>query len=104
MITYKKYKASIRCEENTLIGKVIGIKDLILFEAKSITKLHDEFKKAIDDYEIACKQIGKNPDKTYSGSFNIRISSKLHEELSIIAQHQSISLNKLIGNILEKNK
>ena len=43
-----------------------------------------------------CAEIGKEPQKKYSGLFNVRIPPELHRELSLLAQAEGISLNKAV--------
>lgn len=60
-IQYKGYIANIKydTENNILHGKIENIEDLIVFESTDITKIEDEFHKAVDDYIAFCKEIGK---------------------------------------------
>ena len=38
----------------------------------------------VEDYLVLCKEAGKEPQKTFKGSFNIRISPELHKAAAII--------------------
>ena len=50
-----------------------------------------------------CEQVGKEPEKVYKGSFNVRIDLELHKKASILAQAEHISLNQFIElSIAEK--
>ncbi|MDD5496925.1 MAG: toxin-antitoxin system HicB family antitoxin [Atribacterota bacterium] len=40
--------------------------------------------------------MGKEPQKYYKGSFNIRISPKIHRKADLIARSRRISLNKFV--------
>lgn len=98
LLKYKDYYASIHfsAEDEVFFGKVLSIEDLINFEGASVKELKKAFHEAVDDYIKTCKQIGKEPNKTYKGSFNVRISSELHKEASIFAASKNISLNDFI--------
>lgn len=65
---YKGYEAHIEYddEDKIYIGKLFGIKDLIIFEGESITELEEMFKQAVDNYLEFCKEVGKEPDKPKS--------------------------------------
>jgi len=65
-------------EDDVFYGKLIGISDLILFEADSVKALKDAFTEAVEDYIETCTELNKPPQKPYKGSFNIRISPDLH--------------------------
>jgi predicted HicB family RNase H-like nuclease len=43
-----------------------------------------------------CKELGKEPNKPYKGTFNIRISPDLHKEAAFFAASRNISLNDFI--------
>ena len=86
-LIYQNYNAVIRYSsaDELFFGKVTGLNDLISFEGTSVAELKEAFKEAIDDYLDACKTIGKSPDKTYKGIFNVRVSSGLHKKAATVA-------------------
>ena len=58
---------------------------------------------SIEEYLLICKEQNKNPEKTYKGSFNVRINPTLHKKAVIMATVQNISLNQFIEKaIIEK--
>lgn len=77
-------------------GKIIGINDLVNFEADSVKNLKKAFQDTIEDYLQTCKEVGKQPEKTYKGSFNIRIPSDLHREAAIFAAIKNVTLNDFV--------
>ena len=95
ILQYKGYHAKIEfdSEEFVLRGKIEGINDLVDFECEDIKDLEREFHEAVDDYLKFCKEVGKEPDKEYKGSFNVRISPDLHKKLAIIAMKNGDTLN-----------
>ncbi|MBQ3687297.1 MAG: type II toxin-antitoxin system HicB family antitoxin, partial [Treponema sp.] len=56
---------------------------------------------AVDDYLSLCEQEGKEPEKAYKGSFNIRISPNLHKKLAIYTMEHGMSLNSFIERSIE---
>ena len=80
LLEYKGYHAKIEFDSEDLVlrGKIEGIKDLVNFESTDISTVEEEFHAAVDDYLEFCKEVGKEPDKEYRGTFNIRISPDLH--------------------------
>ena len=64
-IKYKGYRAEVKIslEDNVLYGKIIGIKDLILFEGNTVEELKNAFKESVDDYIDTCKALNKEPQK-----------------------------------------
>ena len=98
MLFYKGYSAKPEYspEDKLFYGKILGIEDLVDFSSEDSRQIEAEFHAAVDDYLAFCEEIGKQPQKEYSGMFNIRISPELHRKLSIAAQANGISLNKAV--------
>lgn len=75
-IEYKGYIGSVEFseEDQLFFGKVMGIRSLISYEGENAADLISDFHGAINDYLSICEADGKEPEKAYKGSFNIRIS------------------------------
>lgn len=101
VLKYKNYVGSVEYNltEKFLYGKILFIDDLIMFEGNTIEELENSFKEMVDEYLETCKELGKTPQKAYSGSFNVRTGATIHQALAEIAEIENISLNKLIINI-----
>jgi predicted HicB family RNase H-like nuclease len=110
ILEYKGYFAYVHfsAKDEVFYGKIIGINDLVSFEGDSVQELKSAFHEAVEDYLETCKQIQKTPDKTYKGSFNVRIPSNLHREAALFAAAKNISLNDFvryaINNTIIKEK
>lgn len=104
-IKYKGYIGSVEFseEDNLFFGKVMGIRSLISYEGENSTDLITDFHNAIEDYLEACKAEGREPEKAYKGSFNIRISPELHRQLVVCATSHQMSLNSFVENALRKS-
>ena len=98
MLKYKDFYGSVEysAADECFFGKIIGITDLVTFEGNSVDELKNAYTEAVDDYLSLCKEAGKEPQKSYKGSFNIRISPELHRKAAIIASKEGISLNALV--------
>lgn len=101
-LTYNGYTASLsyNSDDEVFFGKVIGVNDLIVFEGPSVTELKNGFQEAIDDYLETCEAIGKSPDKTYKGSFNVRVPAGLHKKVATFASQHDVSLNDFVKSVL----
>ena len=55
----------------------------------------------VDDYLEYCKATGKQPDKVYKGSFNVRIAPDLHKAVAILASQNHESLNQTVESAIE---
>jgi len=98
MLTYNGYFGSVEyCEvDNILHGKIIGINDSITYHGDSVKSLKKSFIEAVDDYLEICAATGKEPEKAYKGTFNVRIEPALHRQLVIYSISHGKSLNATV--------
>jgi predicted HicB family RNase H-like nuclease len=103
VLRYKDYIASVHfsAEDEVFYGKVLGVDDLISFEGASVKELKKSFKEAVEDYIRTCKEIGKEPNKTYKGTFNVRIGADLHKDAAMFAATLNISLNDFVRTAID---
>lgn len=104
ILEYKTYYGEVHfsAEDEVFYGKVIGINDLVTFEGSTVKELKKAFYEAVDDYLATCKQLGKEPEKTYKGSFNVRISSELHRQAARHAALRKMTLNDFVRYAIAK--
>jgi len=104
-IHYRDYTGNIEFSEEDEVfhGKVIGIKDLISFEGDSVKTLIEDFHNAVDEYLEFCEKNGKQPEKPFKGSFNIRIKPELHRQAALAASARGISLNAFVEDAIRHN-
>jgi len=101
-IEYKGYLGTVEfnSEDMVFYGKLHGINDLVTFEAATVEGLISSFHDAVDDYLDLCQRHEKEPEKAYSGQFNVRIDSSLHKKLSLYATKEGITLNQCVSHAL----
>ena len=101
---YKGYLTKIEydVEDKILYGKIEGIKDLVTFESQSAAEIEEEFHKAVDDYLQLCAELGQEPDKTYSGTFNVRVEPELHRAAAMEALRTGTTLNNTVEEALRQ--
>ncbi len=104
LIEYKGYVGSVEFsqEDELFYGKVQGIRALISYQGTDATELIEDFHAAVDDYLELCEKEGKEPEKAYKGSFNIRISPELHKKIAIYVMEHNITLNSFVEQSVEK--
>ena len=102
-LSYKGYIGSVAFSEkdNVFFGKVEGINGLVNFEGESVKELTEAFHEAVDDYLKYCQEEGIEPNKSYSGSLNIRISPEIHSKIAMLAREAGITINGYIKKTLE---
>jgi predicted HicB family RNase H-like nuclease len=102
ILQYQNYYASVHfsAADEVFYGRILGINDLISFEGASVQELKAAFEEAVEDYLETCATIGKTPEKTYKGTFNVRVSSALHKEAATFAAVHNITLNEFVKKAL----
>ncbi|MFZ3109972.1 MAG: type II toxin-antitoxin system HicB family antitoxin [Rectinemataceae bacterium] len=103
ILTYKEYMGSVHycAEDEVFYGKIEGIEDLVSFEANSVDALKTAFCESVEDYLDICIRNGKDAEKSYKGSFNVRIPPELHKKAKRTAVKMGISLNQFMQKALE---
>ena len=95
------FKYCIDEENGVLFGEVVGINDVVTFQAKTVVGLIREFKASVEDYIDFCEESGVEPKKPYSGRFVVRITPELHREAAALADSNGGSLNSLISKCVQ---
>lgn len=103
LLEYRNYHGAIEFsdEDGMLIGHVIGVNDSLNFHGFSIDEITQAFRNCIDSYLDMCEEFGRNPDKEYKGSLNVRIGSDLHRRADIAAKKEGISINQFIQSAIQ---
>lgn len=110
VMKYRGYSALIRYspEDECLVGRVLGINDIVGFHGESVTDMRHELKVAVDSYLADCREMGRAPDRPYSGKMNLRLPATLHQALALQAEATGQSINDLIvaaiNSALGRNK
>ena len=103
-IEYKNYVGSVEFSEKDCVffGKILGIHSLISYEGSNAKELIDDFHNAVDTYLEECRLTGKSPEKSYKGSFNVRVSPELHKNAAPYALSHNISLNTFVEESIKE--
>ena len=98
-IEYKGYhaKPAFSGKDGCFVGKILGIADSVSFHGHSVAEFRTAFEEAVDDYLALCEEIGKVPEKLYSGQFVLRVPSEVHRDLATYADIQGVSLNAFVS-------
>lgn len=104
MMVYKGYYGSVHYSDEDQIfhGKIEFIRSLVNYEGTDVKSLRTAFKDAVDDYLELCEEEGKEPEKPFKGSFNVRTGSDLHRRAVLLAKSKGTNLNSIITDALEK--
>ncbi len=82
-------------------GKIEGIDDLVTFEGSTVVELKSAFEEAVSDYIELCAQNNKTLEKSYKGSFNVRLNPDLHRKAARLAKVEGKTLNQFIMQAVE---
>ncbi len=95
MMTYKGYAARIDYsdEDESFIGRIAGIQDVVGFHGNSVAELKAAFEEAVEDYLATCSKLGRAPQKPFSGKFMLRVTPEIHAHAATMAEARGMSLN-----------
>ena len=70
---YKGYYTIVQYESDslTIMGKIEGIDDLVTFECQDPKAIEEEFHKAVNNYLVFCREVGKEPNQEYNEQLNV---------------------------------
>jgi len=103
-MTYKNYAARIEYddEDGLFVGRIAGISDRVGFHADTVEGLRDAFHEAVEDYIEVCAEVGKEPQKTYSGQVMFRVNPDVHRKAAMAAELSGKSLNQWAEEVLDR--
>jgi len=103
-MTYKGYLGSVNYsdKDQVFFGKIEGINGLVNFEGESVRELTQAFHEAVDDYLAYCEDEGLEPDKSYTGVLNVRLTPSIHRQIAMLALQAGLSINAYIKEALEE--
>ena len=100
LLKYRGYYGSygISEEDEVFYGKLEFIRDLISYEGDTAAQVVKAFHEAVDDYLLTCEEIGREAEKPFSGTFNVRIGRELHGKAAMAANAADMNLNAFVKN------
>ena len=103
-MTFKGYTARVEIDarDNILVGRLLGLRDIVGFHADDVAGLRIAFEEAVDDYIETCAKLGKTPEKPASGRLMLRVAPEVHSAALIAAQAGGVSLNQWAGKVLQQ--
>jgi len=104
ILKYKDFIASVKYsdEDEAFIGRIEGIDSVVSFEGQSVSELKNAYVEAVESYLDFCQRKGiAEPQKSYSGNFNVRVDSDLHRRAAITAKLYGITLNSFVKGAIK---
>ncbi|MBR0556443.1 type II toxin-antitoxin system HicB family antitoxin [Ciceribacter sp. L1K23] len=104
VMTYKGFAARVAfdAEDEIFVGHIAGIADIVGFHGSSVDDLKSAFHEAVDDYVETCRQLGREPVKSYSGKMMFRVDPEVHARAAKAAELAGKSLNQWAEEVLSK--
>ena len=98
MMEYNGYLGIVEYDSEAKIfhGDIINTRDVITFQGKTVNEIEQSFKDSINEYIAWCDEEGVEPEKPYSGKFNVRLSPELHRQIAVMAKKMRVSLNSFV--------
>ena len=103
-MNYRGYRGQVNYDEEAKLfhGEVVGLRDVITFQGTSVDELEQAFKDSVDEYLDFCKELGRAPEKPFSGKLMLRLPPEIHERAAHQARTNGLSLNAWIKNGIEQ--
>ena len=103
-MNYKGYIAVVEFDDeaNIFYGEVMNTRDVITFQGDCVEDLRKAFTDSVDEYLVFCSEVGKAPDKPFSGKLPLRLTPELHQKIYMKARQEGKSINRYIAETLEK--
>ena len=104
MLKHRGYTGRVEFDDKDGIfhGEVLGLRDVVTFQGKSVEALEQAFRDSVDDYLAFCEERGEEPDRPFSGRLMVRLPPELHREVYLRARREGQSLNQWIADKLAK--
>ena len=95
-------RVEFSAEDRVFFGQMDDITDLISFEGNTVEELEKAFAEAVADYLALCAATGKQPEKPFKGSFNVRMRPELHRQAALASRERNMSLNQLVVEAVQR--
>lgn len=102
-MNYKGFAAKVEfsADDNVFVGRLIGIDDIVMFDAETVDGLKSAFEEAVDFHIEVCEKTGKKSKKNYSGKLLFRLPSELHARIAETAARRGKSINEFGKEVFE---
>lgn len=104
MIEYKGYTGIFEFdpEIDTFTGHVVDLRDQIHFEGDLKQELRESMERALDHCLQVCRKRWEEPDRPFSGRFNVRFGPDLHRKVVKAPAASRESMNEWLAEAAER--
>ena len=102
-LQHKDYHGCVlySAEDSLFHGYLLGIRDRVTYDGRNVKELQKNFRDAVDGYLSFCEEIGKEPNRPFKGTFNVRVTPDLHSRIATFADRNHKKLNTVVNEALE---
>ena len=101
IMEFKGYQGEVSYEDGRLRVQVLHVSDFLSAECDSATEIESAFHELIDEHLSECEALGVAPNKSFKGSFNVRLPPAVHRQATMAATRVGQSLNAWIGGAVK---
>ena len=104
MMEYKGYAGRVEFDDEAEVfhGEVLGLRDVITFQGRTVEEVKDAFRESVDDYLEFCAKRGEEQERLFTGKLTVRLPPELHRKAHIAAKQVGASLNAWISHALQR--
>jgi len=104
ILSHRGFVGSVHfsADDRIFYGKVEGITDLVTFEGETVSELTEAFQYVVDEHIKDCEAENITPEKSFKGSFNVRLTPELHRRIAMSAKMRGITINKFVLEALSE--
>ena len=101
-VEYKNYQGAVSYEDGRLVVQILHITDFVVSECDSASEVGAVFRELVDEYIADCKALGREPNKPFKGTFNVRISPDHHRQAVLSATRREQTLNSWVADAIRE--
>lgn len=101
-VSYKGFQGSVEFEDGALFVRVLHIDDVLIAQFDSASEAQGALEGLVEAYLEDCIEIGKEPQRPFSGSFNVRVDKELHRRAAVAAADSGESLNAWVADAISQ--
>lgn len=104
MLKYRGFLGQVEFDDQAELfyGEVINARDVITFQGTTAKSLKKAFIDSVNDYLALCNERNEEPERPFSGKFNVRIEPELHKEAFVSAKQAGLSLNAWVTEAIKR--
>ena len=88
-------------EDSLFHGRILGIRDFILYDGATRPELESHFQDAVGEYLRFSREDGKQPETPFE-TLAVHLSPDVHRRISLLAEKHELALNSIVERALSE--